>query len=266
MGYHHLVALGSSFAAGPGIEPVADAGAMRSARNYPHLLAELLGARLTDLTVSGATTETILSKSQRTLRGARFSPQIEGVPADADLATVTIGGNDLKYMAGLIATSAVGLLRHVPVAGGFASSLLAQVTMPRPIQDDFDRVARGIATITEQLREQAPDARVVLVDYFTVVGPDARPSRELPLRRREIEQFRAMGHSLADAFATAAARTGADLVRVSELSASHGIGSSEPWLVGFRHNGGAAPYHPNATGMRAVAAAIADYLGEVATR
>jgi hypothetical protein len=28
----------------------------RSARNYPHLLAEQLGAELTDLTVSGATT------------------------------------------------------------------------------------------------------------------------------------------------------------------------------------------------------------------
>src|SRR3569623_115027 len=72
MSYHHLVALGSSFAAGPGIEPVADAGAMRAARNYPHLLAERLGAELTDLTVSGATTGTILSKAQRTLRGARF--------------------------------------------------------------------------------------------------------------------------------------------------------------------------------------------------
>jgi lysophospholipase L1-like esterase len=262
MAYQHLVALGSSFAAGPGIQPVADAGAMRSARNYPHLLAEQLGTQLTDLTVSGATTETILSKSQRTLRGARFAPQIDGVPNDADLATVTIGGNDLRYMAGLIGTSAVGLLRHVPVAGGLASSLLAQVTLPRPSAHDFDRVTDGMVHIAEQLRERAPKVRVVLVDYFTIVGPDARPSRELPLRRSEIEQFRAIGHSLADAFAKAAERSASDLIRVSELSASHGLGSSEPWLVGFGRTGGIAPYHPNAAGMQAVANAIAEFLAQ----
>src|SRR5690349_14582061 len=153
MAYQHLVALGSSFAAGPGIQPIADVGAMRSARNYPHLLAEQLGVRLTDLTVSGATTETVLSKSQRTLRGARFPPQIDGVPVDADLATITIGGNDLRYMAGLIGTSAVGLLRYLPLAGGLGSSLLAQFTVPRPSNDDFERVAAGLVAITAAVRE-----------------------------------------------------------------------------------------------------------------
>lgn len=260
MVYRHLVALGSSFAAGPGIEPIADAGAMRSARNYPHLLAEQLGAELTDLTVSGATTQTILSKSQRTLRGARFAPQIEGVPADADLATVTIGGNDLKYMAGLIGTSFVGQVRRLPIVGGLTSSVLANLTLPRPSADAIDRVTRGMVTITEQLRARATGVRVVLVDYFTIVGPDARPSAELPLRRAEIEQFRVIGQSLAGAFAAAADHSGADLVRISELSASHGLGSSDPWLVGFGRNGGIAPYHPNAAGMKAAASAIASFL------
>lgn len=262
MSYRHLVALGSSFAAGPGIEPIADRGAMRSARNYPHLLAEQLGARLTDLTVSGATTKTILSKSQRTLRGARFEPQLAGVPDDADLATVTIGGNDLKYMAGLIGTSVVGQLRHLPVLGGPASAVLANLTLPQPNAAAFDRVTDGIVTITEQLRARAPDVRVVLVDYFTVIGPDARPSGALPLRRGEIERFRSIGQSLANAYEIAAQRTGADLVKVSELSATHGLGSREPWLVGFGRYGGIAPYHPNAEGMQAVADAIAAHLRE----
>jgi len=265
MTYRHLVALGSSFAAGPGIDPISDRGAMRSARNYPHLLAEQLGAQLTDLTVSGATTATILSKSQRSLRGAKFPPQLDGVPDDADLATVTIGGNDLKYMAGLIGTSAVGQLRRLPVVGGPTSSLLARLTVPHPNAADFERVADGIVTITQHLRARARRVRVVLVDYLTVIGPDARPRADLPLRRSEIEQFRSLGESLADAYAVAAERTGADLVKVSELSATHGLGSSEPWLVGFQHSGSAAPYHPNAAGMQAVADAIAAHLDRVPT-
>ncbi len=92
-----MVALGSSFAAGPGIEPVVDRAAGRSGRNYAHLVATRLGASLVDATVSGATTETVLRARQRV--GLRtFPPQIELVTADADLVTVTAGGNDLGYL------------------------------------------------------------------------------------------------------------------------------------------------------------------------
>ena len=76
----HYAALGSSFAAGPGIPPIANADAGRSARNYPHLLAQRLGARLTDLTVSGATTATILDEPQLTFTGASFPPQSGSLP------------------------------------------------------------------------------------------------------------------------------------------------------------------------------------------
>ena len=58
------VALGSSVAAGPGIRPSADGApfrAGRSARNYPHLVAEQLGLDLVDVTYSGATTANVLT-------------------------------------------------------------------------------------------------------------------------------------------------------------------------------------------------------------
>ena len=91
-----VAALGSSFAAGPGIEPVADTGAMRSGANNAHLLATTLGADLTDLTVSGATTANILDEPQLSRTGVRYPPQVSGLPAEADLVTVTAGGNDLQ--------------------------------------------------------------------------------------------------------------------------------------------------------------------------
>lgn len=54
--YRRVAALRGSFAAGPGIPPIVDRFANRSGRNYAHLLADRLGAQLTDLTVSAATT------------------------------------------------------------------------------------------------------------------------------------------------------------------------------------------------------------------
>ena len=107
----HLAALGSSFAAGPGIEPVADRLAMRSVRNYAHIVATRLGLRLTDLTVSGATTVTILSEPQRVL-WRRFPPQVSWLPVDADVVTVTAGGNDLGYLATMIRLGHAGLLNR----------------------------------------------------------------------------------------------------------------------------------------------------------
>jgi hypothetical protein len=93
----HIVALGSSFAAGPGIQPITNAGAGRSGRNYANLVAQALNAKITDLTVSGATTETILDIPQKPVMSFNpfveaFPPQIQGVPGDADLVTITAGG------------------------------------------------------------------------------------------------------------------------------------------------------------------------------
>ena len=96
--YKHIVSLGSSFAAGPSIEPTVDVDALRSGRNYAALLAQRLGARHTDLSVSGATTANVLSEPQRPFsarwwqRPRMLAAQVDGIPADADVALVTIGG------------------------------------------------------------------------------------------------------------------------------------------------------------------------------
>jgi hypothetical protein len=62
-----------------------------------------------------------------------------------------------------------------------------------------------------------------------------------------------------EAFTLASEPSGADLLRASALSAHHGIGSPEPWVRGFRRP---APFHPDEAGMRAIADALADLVGE----
>jgi hypothetical protein len=54
--YREIVGLGNSFAAGPGLDPLEDANAVRSCRNYADALAEHIGVGV----ISGATTAAIL--------------------------------------------------------------------------------------------------------------------------------------------------------------------------------------------------------------
>ncbi|WP_436778290.1 SGNH/GDSL hydrolase family protein [Yinghuangia sp. YIM S09857] len=252
--YRHLAAVGSSFAAGPGISPVVDRAAGRSGRNYAHLLAARFGARLTDLTVSGATTATILDTPQRTVWGRTFPPQADGVPADADLITVTAGGNDLGYAGGLMRVAWGGWLRSRPLTRPLGR--LAKSAPPRVDTADVQRAADGLTRVVDALRGRAPQARIVLVDYLTVLGEHTSAGADAPFTPDEISAFRDIANHLTAAFAEAAECSGADLVRASELSAGHALGSAEPWVTGFRPSMRPAPFHPNARGMRALAEAI----------
>lgn len=75
----HLVALGSSFAAGPGIDPVADVQAMRSSNNYAHQLTRRLDWQLTGLSVSGATSANVVDTPQQSQVGpGQFPPPAGG--------------------------------------------------------------------------------------------------------------------------------------------------------------------------------------------
>ncbi|MFC9931269.1 GDSL-type esterase/lipase family protein [Streptomyces sp. NPDC127190] len=186
-----IAALGSSYAAGPGIEPLADRRARRSARNYPHLLAERLGAELTDLTVSGATTDTITTTSQRVLFHT-FPPQLAGLPQDADLVTLTAGGNDLGYIGSMVRLGVAGRLSSYALSRPLGTAWKHN-GVPRPSEVDVERAAAGLARVVEETRRRAEHARVVLVDYLTVVGPDTRPSRATPFDTGDLEDFRRLG-------------------------------------------------------------------------
>lgn len=98
-----------------------------------------------------------------------------------------------------------------------------------------------------------------MVDYLTILGPDTPWSPQAPFDTETRDALRALGDDVAAAFTSAAGRTGAELVRVSERGRTHEVGNPEPWVSGLRA-GSAASFHPNATGMRAVADAIIDEL------
>lgn len=251
-----IAALGSSFAAGPTLEPVADRAAMRSALNYPHRLAAALGAQLVDLTVSGATCATILDHHQAIAPGVRFPPQLDGLPADADLVTVTAGGNDLRFIGSMLTAA---WQRHDPrsamavVLAGQQQPAIPETGTPA-FAGAVGSVAADLARIVARVRARAPRARVVLVDYLTVLDPGAR-SAVVEFTDAELAGFRARQDGLEEAFRIAADRSGAQLVAASEHSRGHGLGSGRPWVADFvpdaRRTAGS--FHPTAAGMAAVA-------------
>ena len=247
MQYRHVVALGSSFAAGPGIKPVVDRFAARSGRNYAHLLAQRFSADLTDLTVSGATTATIVEHPQRVLIKT-FAPQVTGIPSVADLITVTAGGNDVNYLGSLFQTALRARLSTNILTRPFASLISKPSLVVTP--EEMESASSGLVRVIEAARERAPGARVVLVGYLSICGPLTRWSPLTPFAPSEIDAIRAIGAQLDQAFAQAASRAAADFVPTSALSLDHALGAAEPWVNGFIWGGA---FHPNAAGMRAVA-------------
>jgi hypothetical protein len=219
------VALGSSMAAGPGIRPKAPHapfGSGRSAVNYAHLVAERRGYDLVDVTFSGATTAHVLTDRQRKAR-----PQIEAIDA-----------------AGL-----PRLLRSLP---GFGPRLRDQLDLAAR-DTALAQVAESLIGVGHEVRRRAPRARVLFVDYLTLLPPAGTPA--LPLSAADVALARHVGDTLKQFTEDAAAAAGCELVRASDASVDHHPWSNQPWAtrLGLPLPGRPAPLHPNAAGMRAVA-------------
>jgi lysophospholipase L1-like esterase len=251
------VALGSSMAAGPGIRPSA-AGAPwwagRSARNYPHLLAQRLKLDLVDVTFSGATTAHVLADHQH-----GEPAQIAALDGSESLVTVTIGGNDVGYIPLLMAASLPRCARRLPLLGERISELLDRQTRDGALAEVFD----SLSAVGRALRDRAPRARIYFVDYLTLLPPAGAPAP--PLSQAEADLGRHVAGTLERLTADAATATGCELVSAAVASRQHHAWSAEPWTTtparyGVPLPGRPAPLHPNSAGMRAVADLVAAQL------
>ena len=248
------VALGSSMAAGPGITPRAPGSprlAMRSARNYPRLLAADLDLDLVDVTYSGATTAHVLTHDQN-----GTSPQVDTLDGTEELVTITIGGNDIGYVPALMVATLPRATRLLPVVGHGMRDLLDPDLRERAIAD----VQASLVAVGSAVRAASPDARVLFVEYLTLLPPAGERAR--PLRTAYADLGRHLADRLVELTGEAAAATGCEVVPVAEASREHHAWADDPWTVGatLPLPGRPLPYHPNAAGMRAVATMIREHL------
>lgn len=239
-------------AAGPGIKPKAPGAPMgsgRSAVNYAHLVAARLGCDLVDVTFSGATTAHVVNQPQR---GA--PPQVDALNGTEELVTITIGGNDVGYVPMLLAAGLPRWTKNLPVLGKAVRDQLDVAARDRAL----DRLGEAMTVVGSELRRRAPSARVFFVDYLTLLPPAGAPAT--PYSSEHLELGRRIADTLERKTEEAALATGCELIRAGAASREHHAWSQHPWTTGFGFPlpGRAAPLHPNATGMQAVADLVAD--------
>ena len=252
------VALGSSYAAGPGVTDMAADSlphCNQSADNYARQLARMRKLRLVDRSCGGATTVDVLSGGQFGL-----PPQLDGLSPDTRLVTVTIGGNDIRYMADL----GVASCRQVTegAAGGACPATPASFDLER----SFTEVAANLRAIVAEVRRRSPQARLVLVDYITVL-PSGLPCPGLALSPGDARALRARAERLAEITAEVATETGTALIKASELSRDHDACAAVPWVQGYVSRPsptawGPVPFHPLLPAMTAIAASLDQKLGD----
>ncbi|WP_320776854.1 ricin-type beta-trefoil lectin domain protein [Streptomyces sp. CRN 30] len=237
------VALGSSFAAGPGIPPVQSSGGAvycgRSDVNYPALVARDIGANLTDVSCSGATTAHLLTEKQ-----SEQPPQLQAVTDAARVVTITIGGNDVDYLGSINAYSCL-------TGGGSGCRTVDRGA----IDETFGVLTDRLESVVTAVRAAAPQARVYLVSYFTIL-PDSGVCADVPLTADQAAFERSIASRLAAATADAATAAGAALVDLAAASRGHDACSAAPWVESYRPASGRSTYHPNEAGMKAAAGLV----------
>ncbi len=250
--YHRYVALGDSFTAAPFV-PLSDVayGCYRSTNNYPRLVARALHIDdLQDRSCSGASTAD-LAGSQVTADGMTVPPQLDALGADTDVVTVGIGANNHKLYARM-------------------ATVCRRTTRICPLYDEraellgfADELGPTLVTALAQVRERAPDARVLLVGYPRFL-PARGDCRRLPRMRPEDRRtFREVNLRLRTEMREAAQESGVEFVDFYAASLGHDICAREPWIqgrVGSSRQG--AAMHPLPAGQAAVARLVQKVLRE----
>lgn len=249
----HYVNMGSSFAAGAGTGEApagSPARCYQSTSNYAHLLAARLELALDDVSCAGAVSAHILNAWNE------LPPQIEAVTPETRLVTITVGGNDLAYAGNLTAASC-DQGETIRVAG-----MALPCPSPFPVSADaYEVLEQNLREIGLQIAARAPHARVIFIQYVTLV-PETQCAQSR-FTEAEAETLRAVARRLADITTRAASASGASVLPMDEASRGHTPCDAVPWSVGLPRDydsAAGAPWHPNRTGMAAIANRLAAVL------
>ena len=235
------VALGSSFASGPGI-PAQFTACSRSDHNYPHLVAAALHLHLVDVTCSGATTREILTLAQH-----GYPPQISAVTTSTALVTITIGGNNLQYSTHL------RLCALAQATGGCLHTI--DQTKQQAIDD---ALPNQLADVIAAVKQRAPLATIMVVTYPRIIPAGPPSCDRLSLVTADEAFLGNVGATLEQTLVQAAANAHVLLADPYVLGDGHGPCANDTarWVEGLVPRSPDIEFHPNANGHAEMAALV----------
>ncbi|MFI9272315.1 SGNH/GDSL hydrolase family protein [Kitasatospora sp. NPDC052896] len=273
-GYGNYVALGDSYAAGAGVPDQSDGLCLRSDHNYGHLVAAALNSpSYTDATCSAAKIKDITGSQYDAIIKVN-DPQIDAVNAGTGLVTLGIGGNDLGTSAlgigDVIATCIAGAVvnpsgtpcRDVYEHGHWVwnwstLSWSWQYSDDDTLVDRINAAAPQLASVLQQIHAKAPNAKVLLVGYPSVLPADASTcAGKQPVTVGDVAYLHGILDQLNAMLASTAAANGATYVDTATPTQGHDVCSDDRWIEGALPEQPAVPFHPNATGEQVMADAV----------
>jgi lysophospholipase L1-like esterase len=249
------VALGDSYSAASGVLPI-DVTApqcLRSLRDYPRVIAAETGAQLTDVTCGAAETGDFFESQY-----PGVAPQLDAVGSEAQLVTMTIGGNDGGvFIDTILDCGSAGLLtlgRGSPCKDRYGSSFEDTIR-----DETYPALVKALGAV----RAKAPEATVAILGYPWIMPPTRGCFDKMPVAEGDVPYVRGIQATLNDAVRRAAAATGAAYVDMS--SASEGHDACEPigvrWIEPVLQGTNPVIVHPNALGESRMAAQAIEQLG-----
>ena len=250
-----VVALGDSYTAGAELplEPHAQPpGCLRAAKAYPVLVAASLGAKLTDVACANAGVKE-MTEAQQTYLGTN-PPQLNALAPDDQLVLLTLGGDDMGFMnvlqtcMKLSFTDPWGSPCKAYYTKGGTDQLAARVKAEAP----------RMTQVLQAIAARAPQARIVLVGYLDLFPQSGGCWPAVPITGGDIAYLRGIEVKINAMLAADAKAAGATFVDTYTPTIGHDFCQPESVrdVEGLLPGSLALPFHPNARGQAAVAAAI----------
>jgi lysophospholipase L1-like esterase len=247
----NYVALGDSYAAAPLVLPIdtSDLRCSRSLADYPHAAAKALGAKLTDVSCSGATVDDF-----NTSQFPGTKPQYDALNRDTDIVSVTIGGNDSEMVQ-----SALGCLNLLPKPVG--SSCAARYTKDGTdlLKTRIDAWAPAFGAALDRIGEQAPKAKVFVVGYGNYIRPGGCYPTQ-PIWDVDADYIQGKVNYLSTTLKTVAQKHGATFVDTYSIGVGHDTcaAPADRYMEGLMPTHAALPLHPNAAGSHVIGQSLAE--------
>jgi lysophospholipase L1-like esterase len=255
-----IVALGDSYTAGA-LLPVAltarPLGCLRSTKAYPVLVAAALSASLTDAACSSAGVKD-MTAAQQTNVGTN-PPQLASVTSHDSLVLLTLGGDDLGFSnvldecMELSFTDPWGSPCEAHYTSGGTDQLAAEVKAEAP----------RMAAVLTAIAARAPQARIALVGYPDVFPLSGGCWPAVPITNGDVSYLRGIELQLNAMLAADAKAAHATFVDTFDPTIGHDVCQPEKIrdVEGLLPAAWVLPFHPNARGQRAIAAAVLAVLG-----